>query len=543
MSIKLKLQGITSLLIALYLGVGGIIFYTMGKIHDEFYFLKDVASQSKILTLTISKDMNYVSRLTRDIMLGNDYEKNRQKLDTTSQKIAKNFDALSRLAQNENDQKVIKDAKEKTIDFVKKSQDIIYALDTTSRTENDLKGVYINYKTHATPLAEAARDSFDVMVKTTDDDLDKATQDLESTLTSTKTSMILAFLASVLLGFVPLIQISRYIVFTLYKIKDRINYIAQSKDLKATHESSPYNDEITQMNTNFGHLIEVMDETIRDAKFTSRENVIVSNQLASTAHLIGERAKEEAAIALEATQNGTQMKAILEQSVEEAKKTKAQIEEAQNTLSIARNDILRLVSSVRVASAQEEELSDQLNKLSVDAEQVKSVLTVIGEIADQTNLLALNAAIEAARAGEHGRGFAVVADEVRKLAERTQKSLIDINSTISVIVQSITDASGQMNTNAKDIEHLTDVSSEVEAKINISADIMDLATKKVEDLVTSSIRNCDDTESIIASIEKINLISSGNLKTVGEITTAADNLSSMTRQLSGKLEQFKSEEN
>ena len=117
-------------------------------------------------------------------------------------------------------------------------------------------------------------------------------------------------------------------------------------------------------------------------------------------------------------------------------------------------------------------ISEKTNELTSQTEDIKSVIGIIRDIADQTNLLALNAAIEAARAGEHGRGFAVVADEVRKLAERTQKSLGEIEANMNLLVQSVNDMAESIREQNAGVSQINEIVTQLEGitqeNVNIS---------------------------------------------------------------------------
>ena len=171
------------------------------------------------------------------------------------------------------------------------------------------------------------------------------------------------------------------------------------------------------------------------------------------------------------------------------------LQEAVNNLTNLTNSqassLEQTAQAVEEITSSMQNVSGKTGEVIQQSEDIKNVIGIIRDIADQTNLLALNAAIEAARAGEHGRGFAVVADEVRKLAERTQKSLGEIEANTNLLVQSINDMGESIREQTTGITQINEAISHLESVTQENVEIAN-ASAQISERVDSVARDILD---------------------------------------------------
>jgi methyl-accepting chemotaxis protein len=374
---------------------------------------------------------------------------------------------------------------------------------------------------------------------------DAIAEDNEHVLQELKKSSIrkitLVLTSYVLFGitiFLIIMYISRVVNKSVTSSLEKIECVSSSLDLTCQVEI-PGKDEIAQIAKAMHVMIVEFKKSVYEAKDVSALISKVSRQLEK----ITEALAKSSAVADKQIENiGILVREVGERldSVEEA--SIIVTEDLDHTFSVLDKFIAELESVVHAIdqnNVSQQELVQKVASLTEQAKNIKDVLAIISDIADQTNLLALNAAIEAARAGEHGRGFAVVADEVRKLAERTQKSLSEISANVNLITQNVVEIAGETEKTSSNMEHISSsaqglISFSQETKENLST-----TTQKSKDVVYQSTFIATKTKELIDTMDEIINVSNQNSGHRHEIEEVVDQLSANTQKLEKELSKFK----
>ena len=204
--------------------------------------------------------------------------------------------------------------------------------------------------------------------------------------------------------------------------------------------------------------------------------------------------------------------------------------------------VQRTVENIERVQKQSLELKDDMAVLGKHAQSISEIMSVISDIADQTNLLALNAAIEAARAGEAGRGFAVVADEVRKLAEKTMASTTDVGNAIKAIQTSADKSIRQVEAAVSDIEASTELAVQSGQSLQEIVVMVDNTADQVRAIATASEQQSATSEEINRAMTQINGIASETARAMSEAAQAVSELASQSQALAGLIDDLKTQQ-
>lgn len=301
-------------------------------------------------------------------------------------------------------------------------------------------------------------------------------------------------------------------------------------DYKGDHQA--IKNSINKVGESIGGLINKVSEAVMATSSASSEISSSTEQMAAGAQEQSAQSSEVATAVEQMTNTIVETAQNANNAAHASKEAKNESVAGVKKVEITKSGMDQIVASTGKTGA-------IIKNLTGKTEQIGEIAQVIDDIADQTNLLALNAAIEAARAGEQGRGFAVVADEVRKLAERTTTATKEIAETIKTIQIDVNEADESMDYADKAVQEGLELTEQFVVTFNSIVGSVERVSMEIDQVASASEEQSATAEQVSKNIEGINNVTNESAAAVQQIANTAEDLNRLTVNLTSLIDQFK----
>ncbi|KXJ59648.1 MAG: hypothetical protein AXW14_05135 [Alteromonas sp. Nap_26] len=394
------------------------------------------------------------------------------------------------------------------------------------------------YQREGSPLFEQLRTNYDKIGEAVKNRSDEITKEGLASNSSQMVVLGIAILLAIAACLVSLIIGPQLITNRINTMRKMLSSISEGEGDLTQRLSTAGNDEITRVAEEFNNFIENLQGLIsiikKDAISLSEAKVTLAQTSQSTCQLSQSQSDNLDQVATAVNELSQALREVAENtqvSLAETKSTNNDAIESKDALTKSMQSITTMESTISHSSK-------VIEKLASETSRISSLLNVIRDIAEQTNLLALNAAIEAARAGEQGRGFAVVADEVRSLANRTQQATSDINAMLLNLNKGVDEAVEAIEKGASQVTDVVALSNSLSDTLIKVSESVSNTTDRIYQIAAATEEQSQVVDAVNNNISSLNVLTLDVVRTVEAANSASENVNAVSNNLMANVGRF-----